>query len=107
MACRADDIEKYNHDIGVLEEAATFAQNVYDAEKQVNSDLTDLQGYYSKTVEASEAFINEFHELDKDAMLNSMLMKARIDGAIQTARVLLKQAEEEECDCEIHNPKEH
>ncbi len=104
MACRADDIEKYKHDITTLESASSFAQQVIDCEIQVGTDLTDLQKYYSKTIDASEEFINEFHMLDKDCLSNARMIKVQIDGAIMTARELLKQAEYEETSCKIHHP---
>ena len=104
MACRAADIEKYKTDINVLQVALSHAQIVIDCEIQVESDLTDLQGYYSKTIDASDEFINEFHELDKDCLSNARTIKAQLDGALITAKELLKVAEEEEASCGEHNP---
>lgn len=107
MACRADDIEKYKNDITVLQDATKYAQKVVDCGIQVDSDLTDLQGYYSKTIEASDEFINEFHVLDRDGLSNARMIKLQIEGALRTAKELLKAAEEEEESCEIHHPSDN
>lgn len=103
MACRKAEIDKYKNDIVVLERIATYTQNIIDAEIIVENDLTNLQKYYDKTVEASKELINEFHELDKDALPAARRIKAQVDGAILTAKTLLRQAEEDEANCEIHN----
>lgn len=106
MACRKADIDKYENDIEVLERASTLAQKVVDDESLVSDYLTNLQDYYGKTINASDELINEFHELDKDALSSARNIKIQISGALTTARTLLSQARLEEESCEEHNPKQ-
>ncbi len=104
MACRKDDIDKYTNDIGLLEEALSLASDVKSEQTVITTDLTNLQCKYSTTVKASDEFIKEFHELDKNAGSTASSLYTKIEAALEEAKRLLEEAEEEEKSCEIHNP---
>ena len=103
MACRADDIINYKDDIENLEMAATYAQKIIDESGDVATALSDLQSEYSRAVNASEEFIEQFHKLDENTESNARAVKAQIDEALDTVKEWLRDAELEEQTCEIHS----
>ena len=103
MACRADDIINYKDDIENLEKASLFAQKIIDESGDVATALTDLRSEYSRAVNASEEFLEQFHKLDENTESSARAVKTRIDDALDTVKEWLRQAELEEQSCEIHN----
>lgn len=104
MGCRADDITKYNTELDNLNTALSEAQKLVGYTGNVSAGLDSLKGYYGSSVNASDEFINEFDELDKDADTKATSIQTKIEEAIEIIEGKLKDAESEEESCEIHHP---
>lgn len=96
MACRHADIEKYEHDIKVLEEASSLAQKVIDYQNLINSSVDTLKADYKESINPPTDLDSSFDFITDDALSDARIIKTQIDGAITTAKYCLADAIEED-----------
>lgn len=96
MACRCADITKYEHDIPILERASTWAQKVIDCQTVIDDSIDALDADYNASIIPPKDLSSSFVKIHEGADLNARLAKTQIDGALQTARLLLSAARQED-----------
>ena len=96
MACRCDDIDKYEAELDALNLISKEIESLSKSQVIVDNSLTSLQDYYSTTINATEGFVSGFHKLDLGAAGAVASMKSETEAAISTISNLKQQAEEED-----------
>lgn len=96
MACRCTDIEEYEAELEVLNSISKEIENLSKSQVTVDNGLTELQGFYSATLNATEGFIAGFHKLDSGAAEAVSSMKTETEEAISKLSEMLEQAREED-----------
>ena len=96
MACRHDDIVKYEHDIPIIEGALTIAQNIIDYQVLIDASVNNLKTDYNETVNPPEHLGEKFDEIHDGALSNARIIMTQLEGALRTARELLRAAREED-----------
>ncbi len=96
MGCRHDDIEMYENDIPVLEEALTIAQEIIDYQILIDNSVDTLKTCYDGTVNPPETLGTAFDNIHDGAISNARTVKTQLEGALRTARELLRAAREED-----------
>ena len=94
--CRCEDIKMYDRDLERLSSALTQAQNVINASTNIDTFLADLKTEYDDTVRATDDFIPEFDNVNKDGTANARNIYITIEGARRTVYELKKAACEED-----------
>ena len=94
--CRCEDIKMYDRDLERLSSAMTQAQKVIDASTNVDTLLADLKSEYDDTVRATDDFIPEFDNVNKDGTQNARNILTTVKGAHRTVYELKKAACEED-----------
>lgn len=96
MVCRCDDIQKYEHDIGILEKAVTCIQDIIDYQKNLDDSIDILKSSYIESINPPSNLAANIDSVHGEALSNARLAKTQIDGALSTARVKLRKAKEED-----------
>lgn len=94
--CRCADIANYNDDMDRITNAMNYASALIRNTNDVRTTLDDLKSEYKETLEATDAFLAEFANLDDGAASQASLIMVTLKGAYQTLYYLRQAAQEED-----------
>ncbi len=92
-SCRKTDIENYNYDMDRITSAMNYASALIGNTNDVRTTLDALKSEYKETLEATDAFLAEFANLDDGAASKASLIMTTLKGAHQTLYYLRQEAQ--------------